>query len=413
MNERVDSVNSFPQDCINTDAREGRTQALKDPSRVRIAVIVNFLTTYREGFYRRLLATDGIDVKIFCHEPPSHFNLTSIHTEFSANVCIIPGRFILGEKIVLSQLPWRDIFSNYTIVYVEGNPRYLSLAALATALRLANRKVVLWTMVHSFRRSRLGLTLRLAWNRLFDHLLVYSDSEADYLKKRGFAGRIVGINNGVDFDRISVAAQGWSGERLATWRNKNDLINRTLILSCSRLEKKNKFEQVLDVLPRLVEAHPQLLWCVIGAGPEQPTLERLVFQRGLTSHVRFLGRVYREDDLAPWFLSSQLLVHPGAIGLTVLHALAYGVPVVTHHDARHHGPEFAAFIAGQHGLVHKEDNLSELYQVLFSMLGNLERSRAMGLTGQQVVRDLYNTRTMVERFLAMAGHHWLDSATSK
>lgn len=368
---------------------------------IHVAIVVNFLTSYREGFYRKLLVTEGLKVTIFCHEPPSHLNLTSIHKQFSNNVHVMPGKFLLGEKFVLSSLPWLDLFNKYDVVYVEGNPRYVSMAILATMLRLTGRRVVLWAMVHSFRNFRLGLSLRLFWYRMFKKVLVYSDAEAGFLSSKGFNQQVIGINNGVDYELITKAALSWSHSRLKEWRDSNGLGNRTIILSCSRLEKKNKFDQILQVLPDLINNHPTLLWCVIGDGPERIALESKTRELGLKSHVRFLGKMYSETEQAPWFLSSQLLAHPGAIGLTLLHAMAFGLPVVTHKDARRHGPEFAAMISGVHGLTHCEDALDEITSSLLELLNNESLCREMGLAGKKVVKDGYNTGVMVTRFLKM------------
>jgi glycosyltransferase involved in cell wall biosynthesis len=387
--------------CPVTDTyRSFRSETCAAP-KIRVAIVVNFLTSYREGFYRRLLATEGLSVTIYCHEPPSHLNLTSIHRQFAEHVRIVPGRFLFGEKIVLSDLPWRDLFSIYDVVYVEGNPRYVSLALLATLLRLTGRRVVLWAMVHSFRNFPVGLALRLAWYRMFSQVLVYSDAEANYLSDKGFGGQIVGINNGVDYELILKAAEDWSFSKLRTWGESNGISGRKIILSCSRLDKKNKFEQILQVLPQIIEKHPALLWCVIGDGPERIALEAQTRQLGLTPHVRFLGRIYDENEQAPWFLSSQMLAHPGAIGLTLLHAMAFGLPVITHKDPKRHGPEFAAMIPGEHGLTHSEDALAEIANSMLELLNKERQCRAMGQAGQKVVRDCYNTGVMVERFLKM------------
>ena len=81
--------------------------------KIRIAIVVNFVTSYREGFYRRLLDKDELCVTIFCHEPPVHLNLTSIHQQFAEHVRIVSGNFLFGEKIVLSKLPFKELFSEF------------------------------------------------------------------------------------------------------------------------------------------------------------------------------------------------------------------------------------------------------------------------------------------------------------
>jgi glycosyltransferase involved in cell wall biosynthesis len=372
---------------------------------LRVAVVVNFVTTYRADFYRRLLKNPGTRVTIYCHEAPPQLNLPSIHHEFSDHVRVVSGLFIRGEQIVVSALPWRELFYAYDAIYIEGNPRYLSLALLATLLRLTRRKVILWTMVHSFRDSRAGHAIRLSWYRLFNRLLVYSDKEAIYLKASRFSAKVVSINNGIDYERIDAASKAWPPSHLFTWRSSQGLGDSVIVLSCARLEQKNKFLQFLNILPRLLETHPNVIWCIIGDGPERDALEARARQLGVASNIRFLGRLYEEAEQAPWFLSSRLLIHPGAIGLTILHAMAFGLPVVTHHNARHHGPEFAIMRSGETGLTHTEDSLEDMLKTVRDLLLNPTICRDMGTAGRRLVATQYNTREMVRHFLEFLQPH--------
>lgn len=379
----------------------GRIPNSNARGRVRVAIVINFLTTYRESFYSKLLQVDWIDVTIFCHLPPRNLNINSIHTKFESNVRIIDGKFFFSEKAVLSQLPWRELFSTFDIVFVEGNPRYLSFALLASALQLAKRPVVLWTMIHSYRDSYLGLSTRMLWNRLFNRILVYSDAEADYLKQVGITARVVGINNGIDIDTIDLAARHWTDERLSRWQTDQAMEGKVLILSCARLEKKNKFDQVIPALKQAIKVMPNIIWCIVGGGPESETLQEMARVAGLERNVRLLGSIYAEEDLSPWFLTAHFLVHPGAIGLSLLHAFAYCLPVVTHSNARHHGPEFSAFRSGETGLTYLEDTPQGLADAILKMLSDPERCASMGQSGRNVVEQSFNTALMVERFLMM------------
>ncbi len=367
--------------------------------KTRVAVIVNFLPRYRLKFYKKLLTSNRVEVTIYCHLPPIALNLTSVHDQLQENVRILRGKFFLGEAVVFTCLPLRELFFDYDIVYVEGNPRYVSFALAASALRIMGRKVVLWGMVHSFRNKVFWQAVRLWWYRVFKNILVYSDAEAEYLRSLGFRSRIIGINNGLDFDSISRAVRQWNKEKLKTWKHENGIENSLVIISCARLERKNKFNQVMQILPSLTQRYPSLVWCVIGAGSEREPLEQLAERLNVADKVRFLGEIFDEAEQAPWFLSSRVFVHPGAIGLSLLHGMAFGLPVVTHENALHHGPEFAAFEPGRHGEVFPEDNLAELFKCIIRLLSSCSISAGMGRDAQRAVGQNYTTDVMVERFL--------------
>lgn len=376
------------------------TPPVIQPPRQRVAVVINFLTHYREDLYRRLTQRDDIELTIYCHLPPAGSSLRSIHEQFGTHVRVRPARFIRGETLVWSDLPWRELTQDFDAVFVEGNPRYIAFALLATWLRLRGQRVVLWTMVQSFRNHPGRQRLRLGWTRSFERLLVYSDAEVALLRRLGFTTpHVVAINNGLNQDAIDAATLEWAGTRLAAWQAELGLQGRQIVLSSARLEHKNKFEQAIAALKHLLPSHPQVLWCVIGDGAAREFLETQVREQGLEAHVRWLGAMHGEARLAPWFLSAAALVHPGAIGLTLLHAFGYGLPVVTHDNAQTHGPEFAAMTNGVHGLLYREDDLVGLTQALGTLLSQPERRAAMSAACLARVHEDFNTRTMAERFV--------------
>ncbi|OGO29003.1 MAG: hypothetical protein A2W33_07365 [Chloroflexi bacterium RBG_16_52_11] len=370
---------------------------------LKIAVVINILPSYREGFYRRLFARDDLFVKVYCQEAIPGSNLKTIHDQYPENVVLVKSFTAKNEKIVWQSLPWRECLTGYDVVFVEGNPRYLSHAILATLMKIFRKRVVLWTMAHSFRANTLTENIRLLWSRIFDFLFVYSDSEVAFLRKKGFKNSsIVGMNNGLDQKKIDATIQLWPRDKVDAWRKEQNLQGNRLLLSCARLEPKNKFKQFIQALPAIVDEFSDVVWCVIGGGVEQPALESLIQAANLTKHVRFIGALYDEAELAPWFLSSEILVHPAAIGLSILHAFGYGLPVVTHKNWAHHGPEYSAFEPGLTGQNFAEDDVDGLAETVIRLLRDNESRKQMKRYVQALTREKYNVDTMVDRFVNMA-----------
>jgi glycosyltransferase involved in cell wall biosynthesis len=82
---------------------------------------------------------------------------------------------------------------------------------------------------------------------------------------------------------------------------------------------------------------------VVGAGLSLPSY---VARSADLERVHFLGEIHDEDELAVIFAASDLVLIPGAVGLAVNHALAYGLPLVTARGQAH-GPEVAIAEHGQ------------------------------------------------------------------
>jgi glycosyltransferase involved in cell wall biosynthesis len=368
-----------------------------------VAIVTNIVPTYRAGFYDRLFARDDLLVDVYCQSHIPGLNVRAIHDRYPSQVHIVKAISADKETLSWQWLPWRKVLFDYDVVFIDGNPRVLSHAVAASLRRLFGRNVVLWTMGHSYRANRVTERIRLLWTRRFKNIFVYNDAEVRFLRNNGFASHeLDAMNNGLDQRQIDQEISAWDSARLQAWRRTNDLHDRTVLLSCTRLERKNKFDLMVRALPDIAHDVPDVTWCIVGSGPEQPRLAAAAANAGLGDRVRFVGELYDENELAPWFLSAALFVHPGAIGLSLLHAFGYGLPVVTHGNPERHGPEFGAFEEELAGRTFQEDDPADLADTITGLLRDAPARVAMKRHVQNIVRHDYNVDVMVDRFVRMA-----------
>jgi glycosyltransferase involved in cell wall biosynthesis len=372
---------------------------------IRVAVVTNVLPHYRAAFYERLFARDDLQVRVFCQATMPGMNLELVHHRFPEHVTLVRAAGMKHERLGWQWLPWRELLTSFDVLFLYGNPRVASSIALGALARWLGRRVVIWGQAHTASANARTEALRLWWWRHFENLFVYADGEVRWLRSRGFTSQhIVGMNNGLDQRRIDAVAVSWTEERLAGWLDQEGLSGRRLVLSCARLEPKNRFDLWLEAMPAVIAEHPDLLWCAIGDGREREALEARSRRAGLGGHVRWLGTILDEDELAPWFLASHALVHPDAIGLTLLHAFGYGLPVVTHDDPEAHMPEFGAFASGATGVTFPRGDPAGLADAVSRCLTDEEGRRRMGAEARRVARQEFNVDIMVERFAAIARH---------
>jgi glycosyltransferase involved in cell wall biosynthesis len=93
---------------------------------------------------------------------------------------------------------------------------------------------------------------------------------------------------------------------------------------------------------------------LVGNGSCVPALQERAKAAGLGESVTFTGPIYDEAMLAPWAMSAACFVYPAAIGLSIYHAFAYGLPVLTSDDIASHNPEIEALEPGVNGLLVKD-----------------------------------------------------------
>jgi len=371
-------------------------------ARPRVAIITNVIPHYRADFYRRLFSSTEFDCHVFCQESlPGQAIETSAH-DFPGKVTFLQALGAAGERIAWQGVPVTTIRRTFEMCFVYGNPRVLSNITSSLILRASGLPVVIWGQAHSFGSSPLLEATRLAWWRLFRYIFVYTDDDVRYLKMRGFSRQVIlGMNNGLDQSTIEAAAAPWTPERLEDWRSQTGLDGKVVLLSCARLLSRNRFDLMIDALAQLVADHPNLVWCVIGGGPEQGKLEEQAVAEGVFDHVRWLGPLHDEDKLAPWFLSSAVLIHPGAIGLPLLHAFGYGLPVITHDERSQHGPEIAALQDGRSGLLFRSGDAGSLSDTISQIVSAPTRRAALGQAALATARERFNTAVMAERFSQM------------
>ncbi|HET9234765.1 MAG TPA: glycosyltransferase [Candidatus Eisenbacteria bacterium] len=372
---------------------------------LRVALVVNVLPHYRAAFYRILLQRPDLDVRVFCQSVLPGMNLELIHDRFPDHVILVPATGSNDGQISWQWLPWRRLLTEFDVLFVHGNPRIVSNVVLATLARLMGRRVVLWGQAHTASANPWTERLRLAWWRWYENLFVYADEEIGWLQERGFRRQhIVAMNNGLDQRGIDAVVGTWDEQKLAQWRQSKALAGRTLVLSCARLDPKNCFDAWLDAMPAVISQFPDLVWCAIGDGRERKGLEARARELRVAQHVRWLGAIHEETELAPWFLSSKLLVHPGAIGLTLLHAFGYGLPVVTHGDPEGQMPEFEALEPGKTGLVYRRGDIASLADTVCRGLADEAGRCRMSAEALRTAREKYNVEIMVDRLVAMAKH---------
>jgi asparagine synthase (glutamine-hydrolysing) len=140
------------------------------------------------------------------------------------------------------------------------------------------------------------------------------------------------IEWGIRDDRVSILPNTVDEEEFRLLRATRDR-RRRCVLTVTRLEKSDGYkgvDRVLEVMPRIRERIPSILYRVVGAGDDLPRLRALADELGLAAHVEFVGaaseeallRLYNDADL---FV--MLSVGEG-FGIVFLESLACGIPAV-------------------------------------------------------------------------------------
>jgi glycosyltransferase involved in cell wall biosynthesis len=246
-------------------------------------------------------------------------------------------------------------------------------------------------MLRTQQKARLLLD-RLA-NLLTDHIIAVSASTRDFLiqQERVPADKITIIYNGVDLARFQPASDAATR---ANWRHKWGLPADTpVVAGVGRLRQQKNFPLFLRVAGEVLREIPQAGFVIAGEGPDRQDLEILARDLGIASQVHFLGYV---SDMRELYAGVDLLLMTSlseGTPLTVLEAMAMGVPVVA---TRVDGMAEVLEDAVDAYLVAPGD-LSALAQRTCRLLQDQTLVRQFSRAGQRKVREHYSAVSMTQQ----------------
>jgi glycosyltransferase involved in cell wall biosynthesis len=230
-------------------------------------------------------------------------------------------------------------------------------ALLARAL---GKRVLFWGHGHLYEpRGLKGLLRRLFYALPHEHL-VYGRTAKEIMLRHGWKPEQVHvIYNSLDTDAQVRIRQSMNGtHRKAT---RTSLFGRTDIpvaICTTRLIRIRRLDLLIDALHSLGRANHPVALILVGEGPERAALQSQAARLGVRVH--FEGACYDEHRIAELIGASTVTVAPGKVGLTAMHSLVYGVPVITHSDADDQMPEWEAIIPGVTGALFARDSVEGL-----------------------------------------------------
>ena len=335
--------------------------------RARVLIVYPYMARYREGIFMQLANSDvdGVEYRFCSDSETNEKSIELIDLETASqwmrwrrvkNVWF--GRHILWQRGVLSAVSDNSI----TAVIFMGNMYYLSTWVAGIFARVSGKRVLFWT--HGFRRQERGFKawVRLLFYRIAHGLIVYGDKARRILASSGYpAKRVYVAHNSLDYEKQLATRSKLTCSILRETRARYfDAPERPLLVYVGRVNASKRLDMLVDAVSLLNERRLDVNVLVIGAGPALNALRELTKKRALEKQVKLLGACYDEETLGPILAAAHLCVVPGALGLTGIHALTYGTPVLTHDDMDEHGPEFEAIIDGKTGSFFRKGNAQSL-----------------------------------------------------
>lgn len=329
----------------------------------KICAILNMAALYRAPIYSLMDKTWDID----WHYGESIDNIKELDSKILKNtkkIKTLRFGFCYWQIGILKLL----FSKKYQIYLMTGESRNISLWMFAILKKIVARKKKLYLWGHGWygRENFIKKFLTKLNLTLVDGLFVYGN----YAKKIGIeqgndSGKIFVIHNSLDHNnhlklRNSLTKSSLFGDFFEN--------NYPTLIFIGRLTKVKKLDLLFKALGNLQKRHEQYNLVLVGDGAEKKHLQQLAADLNIKTW--FYGASYNDNETASLIYNADLCVSPGNVGLTGIHTMTFGTPVITHSNFKNQMPEFEAINTGKTGNFFEEDNVESLANTIHNWFMN-------------------------------------------
>lgn len=323
--------------------------------KTRVAVAYHFFPHYRKGIIEEFMRSPDVDVT-YLGDDKGIEGIKEYKFGAEAKFKAVATHY-LGKLVFQPGLLWECLFGPYDCFIFLANPNFMTTWLAAVLCRLRGKRVIFWG--HGFKTDALGVNNRVRrfFFGLADGYYTYGWRAKEIALKLGFAPEEIYVGfNSLDYHRQLAV-------RNAVLRNPPQVTQsgeRVLRILCiSRLTSLCRYDMLFDAIKIAQQKYGvRASVLMIGDGPVKADLEQQAKTLGLD--VDFVGALYDEQQIASHVFAADVTIQPGKVGLTAMHSMMYGTPIISNDDFIAQMPEVEAVVDGFTGLLFKSGDLDDL-----------------------------------------------------
>lgn len=379
--------------------RTNKTKKMRDKS---ILLFQRILPSYRIPVFKKL------------HQ---NFNIIPCYSDAARRSSIQTRDDIIGfPAIKLNRIYYRksdtSVVQNPIPVLIRYRPRiiicesalsYLTLWILLILKPFFRYKIVLWghgikykEMDRPFRSRRSKILLKLF--NVSDGVLLYSEKRSEVLK--GFikdSSKVFVARNTLDTDKLFEIYNMLDQRGRVKIKEELGYLSEFNLIYIGRLLRNKGLKEMIEAFKKLPEELDISLH-IVGDGPEKGNLARQI--AGFPK-IKLYGAIYDPEQTGRMIFASDLMVMPGYVGLSVIHAFAFGCPVITFNsDGRSgplHSPEVEYIIDNYNG-VFVENSVESLANEIERIIRDRSKLKEMSQNALETAINRASIHKMLSGF---------------
>lgn len=365
----------------------------------------NCIPHYRCAIFRRLCAREDIEFAILSDCEPDTPYLKAVRFDPEIRQFIVRTRYLKIPKLPMLYWQWgavRAILRNKPdCIIALGTPYSLTAWAILVLGKVLSIPVLLWSQGLLKPEAGLRWLIRGVFYRLASGHLLYGDYAKKLMSQRGIdLSRMYVVYNSLNYDDQAAIEKSFKPEDII--RRRKDLgvkEGEGLLVFTGRIQPIKRLDLLISAIGELARAGKRVHLCIVGEGSERKNLAMQTTNLRIEDLVHFLGESYDEEYIGKIFAAADLCVIPSGAGLSIMHAMTYGCPILLHDRIELHFPEWEAVREGETGFFYRYGDKSDLKRKIEQAIFQEPKKRLMSDACRRVIRDRYNPAVQEEVFV--------------
>ena len=305
----------------------------------KLSIIYNTAPRYREAIFRML------DKEYDCDW---YFGPTTSDIKEMNVACLKNAKYYKISKKPywkhgILKLLWKKEYSSF-LYLAESRCLTDYLFMVLSYFFFPKKNVYIWTHGLYGKESIIELYIKKSLYTLCDGVFLYGNYAKKLMVNKGMnSNRLFVIHNSLHYDQQIDIRKTLKLSDIYANHFGND---NPVIVFIGRLTHIKRLDMIIDSLYKLSANGEQYNLVFVGDGEARVELKRKIEQYNIGDRVWFYGSSYDEETNAQLIYNADLCVAPGNVGLTAMHAMVFGCPVISHDNFSHQMPEFEAIKKG-------------------------------------------------------------------
>lgn len=365
----------------------------------KISIQQPSIPTYRKPFFENLNLHYQITLFYGFDGVPSDLKL-NVEKFFYPLITLKLGLFNL--KWHTAQL--KAVSNKFNAAILSWDVQYITLWFALLKGKILKVPIILWGHGYSKKENKFKKFIRTLPTYFSAAIIFYDYHTAEEFRKNvKLNPKIFVAPNSLDQEKIEKAKLYWKNKKvdLLNFQIKNSIDSTFNIIYIGRIYKENRLEILLKAIKYITNEINNIKLIIIGENKNDyaRNLKELAIQLDIQKNIIWVGSVYDEFQIAAWMLSSKIFCYPSNIGLSLMHAFGYALPVIVSNNFFKHNPEIWALENEFNGLIFQHDNHFHLGEQILTLYRNEDLRMKLAENALKTVLNKFNIKEMTKGFI--------------